>query len=129
MWAKKVTAGQRNIIYSWIILFVSIALYQLNEFLAYLTVLPIVWLRDPKSEKNSWKKFKEKNPKVLRGANIVTLIFSAVVLVRVIYIFITNNNPTLESMPQIWSIAFIFSPLLILFLIHEYYLYKLYGEK
>lgn len=113
-----------DIIITWVIVLLSIATYlYINDILAVILVLLIFLFRDIKEEEERWREFIYENDKLFQNSKYITLIFLILILIRVLYIFGTVENPGRNDLPGFLTIVLVISPLIAVGILAEIKLY------
>jgi len=118
---------KRNLILSWLLLAIALGFIPINDLISLLTLFIFPYIREIQKEKIIEKKFLEEHLESTKKTKLITLIFALVVLIYTLYKIIANPS-SFENLPGIWTIMFIFSPICIMLVKYEIYLFKHYTE-
>ena len=106
---------------------IAIALIPINDLISLFILFIFPYFREIKNEKMIGKLFLEENIELTKKAKLIALIIALVVLIYTLYKIITNPTSS-EDLPGIWTIMFILSPICIMLVKYEIYLFKHYTE-
>ena len=119
--------AKRNLIISWLICSVAIAVSNININLSLITILIAYPFRNFEQEKSLLIEFVESNKYYFSLAKKLTLLMSLIVLIYTL-VQITNNPESSAALPGFWSIMLILSPIFAFGLLHELHLFKRYSK-
>ncbi len=118
------TKQQTNLVISWLILASSMAIIFVNDIVGMIVAIIAVYFRDLEYEKESWSIFQNKYNHLVKVSKYIVLIIAIPVLIHTIYAVATNPYISIDELPGMKAIILIFSPMCILGIFREYYLFK-----
>jgi len=116
-----------NLILSWVLFVVAIYLIPIYDLISLLILIIIPRFRKIENEKILGREFLEENIDATKMAKLVSFIIALVVLIYTLYKVLTITGSSAD-LPGIWTIMFILSPVFIMLVKYEIYLFKHYTE-